>query len=102
MDTSELLAAGLYDPASPDADDRLALLKHLDRVGVSVDEMTRALATGDLVDLAGHKRLAPGALTIDDLAGSTGLSREQIERIWTWAGLPPRELEERRFSDTDV
>src|SRR5690606_20029226 len=27
---------------------------------------------------------------------------EQIERIWRWAGLPPRELDEPRFSDTDV
>jgi class 3 adenylate cyclase len=69
---------------------------------VSLEEMTRALTTGDLVDLAGHKRLAPGNLTIDDLAANTGLSREDIERIWKWAGLPPRELEERRFSETDV
>jgi class 3 adenylate cyclase len=102
MDTSELHAAGLYDPQSPTANDRLALLKHLDRVGVTLEEMTRALATGDLLDLAGHKRLAPGNLTVDDLSTNTGLSREQIERIWKWAGLPPRELEERRFSETDV
>lgn len=102
MDTGDLTAAGLYDPTDPDADARLALLKHLDRVGVPFAEMAGAVDTGELLDLAGHKRLAPGNLTVEDLSDRTGLTRDQIDRIWRWAGLPPRELDERRFSDTDV
>jgi adenylate cyclase len=102
MDTGDLTAAGLYDPSHPDAEARLALLKHLDRVGVPLAEMAGAVDSGELLDLAGHKRLAPGNLTVADLSERTGLDRGQIERIWRWAGLPPRELDERRFSETDV
>jgi adenylate cyclase len=102
MDTGELTAAGLYDPTDPGAEARLALLKHLDRVGVPLAEMVGAVDSGELLDLAGHKRLAPGDLTVDDLSERTGLAREEIDRIWRWAGLPPRELDERRFYDTDV
>jgi len=102
MDAADFHAAGLYDPQAADAPDRLALLKHLDRVGVTLDEMRHAVGTGELLDLAGHKRLAPGQLTVDDLCVRSGLDRAQIERIWKWAGLPPRELDEPRFSDGDV
>lgn len=102
MTDDRYVEAGLYDPAAPDAPARLALLRHLDRVGVSLAEMTGAADSGELVDLAGHKRLSPGDLTVSDLAERTGLTRDQIDRIWRWAGLPPRELDEQRFSDTDV
>ena len=67
IDEGELQQRGLYDPDDPDAAGRLALLQHLARLGVSVDQMQGANRESGLVDLAGHVRLAPGDLTAEDL-----------------------------------
>jgi adenylate cyclase len=102
MDAGDFHEHGLYDPKADNAHDRLALLKHLDRIGVPLADIKQAIAGDELFDVAGHKRLAPGELSADELCERTGLERDELERIWKWAGLPPRELEDNRFSDDDV
>lgn len=102
IDEGELQKRGLYDPDDPDAAGRLALLQHLARLGVTVEQMQGASRDSGLLDLAGHIRLAPGDLTAEDLSERTGLSLPELETVWKWSGLPPRELKERRFSDADV
>ncbi|MEZ5298146.1 MAG: hypothetical protein R2697_18325 [Ilumatobacteraceae bacterium] len=59
-DVAELEAAGLYDPAAPNADDRLRLLEWLCRMGVGVDELRSALDYGALSSVASDRWLVPG------------------------------------------
>jgi adenylate cyclase len=102
LDEGELEVRGLYDPTDEAAADRLVLIGHLVRQGVTLDQLEAAHRDGGLLDLAGHQRLAPGDLTAEDLCERTGLSLPELEKVWKWSALPPRELKERRFSDADV
>jgi adenylate cyclase len=88
--TVDLIAAGLYDPAAPDAADRLALLEWLAEQGATLDEMAHAGRESSLVDLAGAlARRIDRTLTIAEVAAQTGLSVERIEDIRFAAGLAP-------------
>ncbi|MFN8545588.1 MAG: adenylate cyclase regulatory domain-containing protein [Candidatus Binatia bacterium] len=95
--------AGLYDPAAPNAPDRLALLEWFANRGVSVERMARALREGRLVSLAGdlitHEHLT---LTLPEVAARAGMTPERIEAICLAAGLPRIDPRERTFSERDV
>src|SRR5690242_5933610 len=60
MDVRELEAAGLYDPKSPTAPERLELLEWLASRGTTIDQMARAARAGALHALAGDLVLRPG------------------------------------------
>jgi hypothetical protein len=86
---ADFQAAGLYDPAAPDAAKRLALLEWLVERGASVEQMVRAVRTGTLLDVAGELGRAPGRrLTLAEAAAVTGMSAERIEAIRFAVGLP--------------
>jgi adenylate cyclase len=101
--TTDWERAGLYDPRSPDAAQRLELLRYLDSVGVTTDEMVTAASIGELVSAAGDKRLRlPRVLTRSEVSQRSGLTPEQVDRAWLAAGLAVVPDGEPGFADEDV
>jgi class 3 adenylate cyclase len=99
----EWIDAGLLDPDDDGADARRELLRYLEGKGVTVEEMVAADARGGLHAAAGDRRLFPRAtLTIEDVAGRTGLTPEQVSRAWLAAGFPPPPPGEPAFTPGDL
>jgi adenylate cyclase len=101
---AEYQAAGLYDPAGPNAAERLELLEWLSARGVTIEQMVRSRRPGEaLTGLAGDLVINPGAhLRIGELAERAGLTVDQVEAIRRTVGLAPVDPEEPRFADRDV
>src|SRR5882724_3750993 len=99
MTAAEFQAAGLYDPAAPDAPARLELLEWLAAQGATLADMREAQTRwGSLTGLAGDLALRAGErLALAEVAVRAGLSLEQVERINLAAGFPPVAPEERIF-----
>jgi adenylate cyclase len=99
MTARDFEAAGLYDPAAPDASSRLELLEWLAAQGATIADMRDAQGClGSLTGLAGDLVLRKGErLTLVELAAQTGMTREQAERINLAAGFPPIGPDERVF-----
>jgi adenylate cyclase len=88
VDTAEFEAAGLYDPAAPDAPERLALLEHLVERGVPIDVMQRAEAVGSLHSAASDMTVRPGERrTIEQIAAAAGISVDLLRRVVVAAGV---------------
>lgn len=103
MDTAELQATGLYDPAAPHAADRLALLRWLAEQGFTLDEMVDAAARGRLTELAADRVIRPGTrFTIGELAARSGIPVERIETIRRAVGFAPVGPDAPVFVDSDV
>ena len=103
MHPAELEAAGLYDPGDPAAESRLALLEYLVERGATVEMMVEAAAVGRLPLVASELvRRAGTGITARELAARTGLTVEQVERVWRAGGLPELDLDAPVFSETDV
>ncbi len=87
--TSDLVAAGVYDPNAPDAPERLALLEYLVGLGATVDDL-RSVPPGELPLLAASLALFDGRerYTLDEVASLSGLSPDLLSRAWRAAGLP--------------
>src|SRR5262249_48977947 len=103
MDTAELEAAGLYDPASANAAERLALLEWLVGQGLTVEQMVRAHREGLLVPAAADLaiRARPGGTPAGG-APRIGLTPERVQQIRSAAGLPPVAPDEPVFNDEDA
>ena len=103
MRAAEFEAAGLYDPAAPNAPDRLALLEWLAACGATIPQMVGALHQGTLTTLAGELALDAGRhLRLAEVAAMAGVSPERIEQIRLTIGLPPIDPDDPRFSDEDA
>jgi adenylate cyclase len=104
MGPAEYQAAGLYDPAAPDAADRLALLQWLAERGITIEQMVRAEREGLLDALAADLALQPRGmrLTLAEMAARVGVSPDRLEGILLAAGLPPVKANEMRFSEDDA
>lgn len=103
MDTTQFEAAGLYDPESPTAADRLALLQRLANDGFTIDEMVVAERENRLVALPVERLMShgyKGGLTLDEVARRTGVEPYLVERAQRALGLPP--LEGANYSETSV
>jgi adenylate cyclase len=102
-DTSEFAAAGLYDPASANAAERLSLLRWLTAEGFSISEMRDAHATGELAALAGDSLRRSGVtLSIDDMSVRTGIDVEILVEIRRASGLGPVPHDVAVFGEDDV
>lgn len=100
MDLDAYQQAGLYDPESPRADERRALLEHLAELGLSIEAMQRAAAVGSLHAAGSDAAVRPGPrVGIDDVAAAAGLSVEQVQRVLVAAGL---KVHDDRFSESDI
>jgi len=103
MDVRELEAAGLYDPKSPTAPERLELLEWLASRGTTIDQMARAARAGALHALAGDLVLRPGRrYTIAEIAARAGVSDERVRELSLAAGLPPQPPDEPTYTDEDA
>jgi len=91
MTAADFQAAGLYDPAAPDAAGRLRLLEWLVAQGATVADMQEAQRRwGGLTGVAGDLILRAGErLTVAELAERSGLPASRIEEINLAVGLPP-------------
>jgi class 3 adenylate cyclase len=88
MDEAAWHAAGLYDPSSPDAKQRLELLDYLASVGWTVDEI--AANPDRLMSLASRRVLFGGEerVTVARIAELAGCDESLVRRIRLAAGLP--------------
>lgn len=104
MDWEALTEAGLYDPASPTAEDRRALLEFLVAEGCTLDEMVAANARGRLFGLAGDRKVRPGrdTYTLREAAEIVGLDVELVQRLWQAFGLPIVDADTKVASPDDV
>jgi adenylate cyclase len=96
-------AAGLYDPAAPNAVERLALLEWLSSQGATIEQMTHALRHASITGLAADLTLRPGnRLSLEEFSARVGVAPARIEEIRLASGLPPVEPDERPFTDDDA
>jgi len=104
MGPAEYQAAGLYDPAAPNAADDLALLDWLTSRGVTLEQMVDARGAGQLTALAGNLALAADhRYTLDELAAGSGLPAARLAELARAVGAPPADASgERPFSEDDL
>jgi len=90
MDVDRLRAAGLYDPDSPTASDRLALLEYLEERGATVAQMVEADADGVLPALSSYlAAFAPvERIPVAEVAMRSGTTVEAVRRLFLAQGLP--------------
>jgi len=100
---AEFEAAGLYDPAAPNAAERLRLLEWFAAQGLSLDQMVAGMGRGTLTGLAADLALRPGERRrLSELAAALGMPAERIERLRLAAGLPPSEPDAPVFTPDDA
>jgi class 3 adenylate cyclase len=87
MDTAEMEALGLYDPARGDPPSRLELIELLLDAGATAEDL---VAYRDMLPaLAGVLAFrGPGAMTLGEAAERSGLGVERLRRQLRAAGLP--------------
>jgi adenylate cyclase len=85
-DADELERLGLYDPAAPDAADRLELVELALQRGATLEDVAKAPNLGELVlDMTLRPR---GPLPLREVAAAAGLDWPTTVRLMTAAGLP--------------
>lgn len=90
MTPDDFERAGLYDPQSPDAEDRLALLQWLAEKGATIKAMVSADRAGGLNGLGGRLQLRPRIdVSLRDIATRTGMPVETIQSFYLALGMPP-------------
>lgn len=101
----ELEAAGLYDPAAPDAAERLALLRLLSDYGVTTHEMAAWAAEGRSLHVLASRRFVRGGrdeLTLEEAAGRAGVEPGDARAAWRALGLADPPAGARSCSELDV
>ncbi len=94
-------AAGLYDPAVPEAGERLALLGWLREHGISLTQMIAGRA--NLQTLAGDLEVRPGErMTLTEASQRTGISAELLQRVRVASGLAPATPEDAVLTQADA
>jgi class 3 adenylate cyclase len=104
-DRDDFVAAGLYDPAAPDADARLALLLYLvDEIGASIPEIVQAHEEGGILSFAAVRSLRPDEehWTLSEIAQRAEIDAGFAAAIWRAAGFADVRPYERRFGTSDV
>jgi class 3 adenylate cyclase len=104
MDEKQFIDAGLYDPDSADAGDRLALLRLNAEHGVTLEEMVESGDQGRLALLAGRRVNLGGdtPLSIRDIAAATGEPATLLARIWRAAGFAEPDPDEPMYTEAGL
>jgi adenylate cyclase len=102
MDRGDLERAGLYDPAAPGADGRLALLTYLAEQGASLERMRRAAVERNLPSLALDLVLERGRFTLAELASTVDLPAADVADVCRLLGIDVDPPDARCFDDDDV
>jgi class 3 adenylate cyclase len=93
---------GLYDPESPTADERLELLRYLERLGATIDEMVEANENGLLVQLSSELLRRGERISARRAADILGMPLETVERIGRAAGLARGDADAPLYRDKDI
>lgn len=100
--TAAWTAAGLYDPAAPNAADRLELLHWMTQHGATLAQMQEACAAGQLSSLVGDLSMRPGPRhTLAEVAALIGMDAALVGEVRRAAGFP-RTDDEAGLTDDDV
>lgn len=103
MTARDFEQAGLYDPAAPNAAERLELLEWLAGRGVTLEQMTAANARGLLTSAASDLVLRPGPrLSARDVAARSGLAVEYVTTLSLAVGLPPPSPDAPVYTEADA
>lgn len=103
IDVADLVHTGLYDPAAPNAADRLALLRWLEEHGLTLAEMAEARARGRLAVALGDRVIRFGErFDRAELAARTGLTPERIQQLRRAVSFGPVEPEARVYTEDDI
>lgn len=96
--------AGLYDPASATADDRLELLDILVEHGIGIEEMVAAHADGTLAFMLAPRLIRPGVeqLSARDVAARAGMGLDEALALWRTVGLADLDPDEPVLSERVV
>jgi len=96
-------AAGLYDPAARNADDRLELLHWISAKGVTIEQMVAGCETGHLSSVVGDLRLRPGPrYTLDEVSALLGMDPNLVGEVRRAAGFPTKDDERQGLTDDDL
>lgn len=102
-EVDDWIAAGIYDPAAPDAADRLRVLRFSAGHGVSLDELVHRAAEGTLSRAVVDRLLAVDReLTLEETAALVDLPPEHLVRVWLALGFPPPPEGQPTFNDDDL
>jgi adenylate cyclase len=102
-DLERLRAAHIYDPNADDAAEQLTLLEHLDAQGLGPDDLLSAQRLGTIVWAAFEHLIRPGRRrTTGDVARATGLSADELRRLWRAWGFPDPAADEACWTEADV
>jgi adenylate cyclase len=90
MDTDGWVRAGLYDPDTPEAGERHALLEFLTARGATLEEMVEAHRLGRLPAVAGDLVMGrePATLPVHEVADRCGVPVERLQRVLLSLGFP--------------
>jgi adenylate cyclase len=101
-DEQRWIDAGLLDQASPATDGRRALLTWLSGRGVTVDDMVRAAAQGQLTSVAADLAVRPGPrLSPREVAASVDIDLQLVHDVRRASGLRAVADDERGLTDGD-
>ena len=85
LSDEQLAGRGLYDPAAPDADDQLELVRYLLELGATPDQIEASGHRGELaIDLVLRPR---SARTLAQVVDDAGISWTTVNRLMTAIGL---------------
>jgi class 3 adenylate cyclase len=100
----DLRAAGLYDPAAPDAHVQLNVLRLISARGGTIEQMVAAAESGRLSRLAVELLFLPrsGRATLAEVADAAGIPAERMRALWRAAGFPDVADDDRRFTPAEV
>jgi adenylate cyclase len=102
VDEKEFIDAGIYDPASPHAADRLQLIEWMVERGVTLEQMVER-GNRSLSGLAGDLALRPGRrVSARDIAEQTGIPVEKVLALALAAGFPPPGPDAPSFTEADI
>jgi len=103
IDPAEFQRRGLYDPESPNAEDRLALLRWLEEHGVSLEEMVDASKRSRLPALLADRVIRPGdRFERAELAARAGIPVQRVEKIRRAVGFAATQSDVDAFTEGDV
>ncbi|HEY8215717.1 MAG TPA: adenylate/guanylate cyclase domain-containing protein [Acidimicrobiia bacterium] len=104
LTNDELEALGLYDPAAPDAGDRLEMIGLALDHGATIDEIRTAIAEKRLHAVPAELVIAPGSerLTLDEVVARAGVDPDFARHVWRALGFVVPEPGTRLCSEADV
>jgi adenylate cyclase len=102
--SDELEELGLYDPAAPNAEERLDLIELSLDHGATIEEIRIAIAEDRLHVVAAERVIMPGSerLTFDEVVERAGVDAAFARRVWRALGFVEAEPDARLCSEADV